>query len=205
VTAGRRTAIHTSPPNRPGALLKRNGALRRGGRERPLPRWHRGWRAGGAGRGGDRPRSKARRRRTLRGHLAQRSLCGSRSTLADLLQVVPACQETRRTAWAAGLRPGYREADLPGLRRQRPAPRLATCRRSSCDALSRPPNVGNRGEYSRTRRYVPETNGVVERFNRTIGVRAPLPPRDRQPGRARRGGAAYLALYNEVRPRQTLG
>jgi hypothetical protein len=98
---------------------------------------------------------------------------------AGLLQVVPACQETR----------GLREPPIcRAWRHQRPAPRPAACRRSSCDALSRPPNVGNRGEHSRTRRYVPETNGAVERFNRTIGVRAPLPPRDRQHGRARRGG-----------------
>jgi len=44
--------------------------------------------------------------------------------------------------------------------------------------------VGSRLEHPRTRHYAPETNGVVERFYRSLGVRAPLSAGDRQRGRA---------------------
>jgi len=43
-------------------------------------------------------------------------------------------------------------------------------------------------EHIRTRHYAPETNGLAEHFNRSLGVRASLPRRDRQRGRAHRGG-----------------
>jgi len=54
----------------------------------------------------------------------------------------------------------------------------ASCRR----------HLGSGSQETRTRHYAPETNGVVERLKRSPGVRAPLPLRACQRGRARRGG-----------------
>ncbi len=60
-------------------------------------------------------------------------------------------------------------------------------------------------EHIRTRHYAPETNGVVERFNRSLKYEHLYQREIADAAELAEEVAAYLALYNEIRPHETLG
>jgi len=60
-------------------------------------------------------------------------------------------------------------------------------------------------EHIRTRHYAPETNGVVERFNRSLKYEHLYRCEIANAAELAEEVADYLALYNEIRPHQALG
>ena len=60
-------------------------------------------------------------------------------------------------------------------------------------------------EHIRTRDNGPETNGVVERFNRSLEYEHLCQREISDAAELAEEVAAYLTLYNEIRPNETLG
>jgi putative transposase len=73
------------------------------------------------------------------------------------------------------------------------------------DAFWRFVNGHSHLEHIRTRHYAPETNGVVERFNRSLKYEHLYQREIADAAELAEEVAAYLSLYNEIRPHQALG
>jgi transposase InsO family protein len=60
-------------------------------------------------------------------------------------------------------------------------------------------------EHIRTRHYAPETNGVVERFHRSLKYEHLYQREISQAAELAEEVEAFLTLYNEIRPHESLG